>query len=217
MKHDVVLVRFQEMPGLLLEAGEIGLADLRQFVFDAFADLVGEIRIDDRLSRLLDVLDKIAQPQPHQFEQRHGDAFPPLIGLNFLDQHRLLRDRGNAGLVFQRGSDLKQLLFQGVEALGALQQRQLQREHQEVEALGLLGAEASFRRQRRDLVDQFLALLVVDRDPCFRLAIFLDGAAMLADDEIVEIQAGDGVLQCLQRAGADFRLARRRLSASLPT
>ena len=30
VQHDVVLVRLQEMPGLLLEACEIGLADLRQ-------------------------------------------------------------------------------------------------------------------------------------------------------------------------------------------
>ena len=35
MKHDVVFMRFQEMPGLLLEASEVGLTDLRQFMFDA--------------------------------------------------------------------------------------------------------------------------------------------------------------------------------------
>jgi hypothetical protein len=30
VKHDVIFVRFQEMPGFLLEAGEVRLTDLRQ-------------------------------------------------------------------------------------------------------------------------------------------------------------------------------------------
>ena len=134
VQHDVVLMRLEEMPRLLLEAGEVGFADLRQFVLDAVADLVGEVRIDDRLPRLFDVLHQIAQPQSNEFEQRNGDAFPPLIRLNLFDQHRLLRDRRNAGLVLQRRSDLQQLLLQRVETLRAFQQRQLQREHQQIEA-----------------------------------------------------------------------------------
>ena len=68
------------------------------------------------------------------------------------------------------------------------------------------------RRQRRDLVDQLVALLVVDRDPGIGLLVFFDGAAMLADDEVVEVQAGDGLLQRLQRVRADIVLARRRLA-----
>ena len=142
MQDDVVFMGFEEMPRLLLEAGEVGFADLRQFVFDALADLVSKVRIDNRLSRLFDVLDKIAQTQSNEFEQRNGDAFPPLIGLNLFDQHGLMRDRGNAGLRLQRRSDLHQLLLQRVEALRALQQRQLQREHQQVEAFCFLGPEA---------------------------------------------------------------------------
>ena len=45
VKHDVAFICF-----LLLEAREVGLADLRQLVLDAVTDLVGEIRIDDGLS-----------------------------------------------------------------------------------------------------------------------------------------------------------------------
>ena len=41
---------------------------------DEIANLVGEIRIDHRLSRLFDMLDEITQP--HQFEQGYSDAFP---------------------------------------------------------------------------------------------------------------------------------------------
>jgi hypothetical protein len=62
VQHDVILVRFEEMPGFLLEAREIGLADLRQFVFDAIADLVGEVGIDHRLFRFVDMLDQVAHP-----------------------------------------------------------------------------------------------------------------------------------------------------------
>jgi len=39
----VVFVRFEEMPGFGLEAGEVRLADLGQCVLDAVADFVGEI------------------------------------------------------------------------------------------------------------------------------------------------------------------------------
>jgi hypothetical protein len=35
VKDDVVFMRFQEMPGLLLEAREVSFADLRQLMFDA--------------------------------------------------------------------------------------------------------------------------------------------------------------------------------------
>ena len=117
MKHDVVLVRLEKVPGLLLEAGEISLADLRQIVLDALADLVGEVRIDHRLLCLVDMLDEIAQAQPHELQQRHGDAFPPLVGLDLLDQHGLMRDCRNAGLLFERRSDLEQLLPQRIEPL----------------------------------------------------------------------------------------------------
>src|SRR3979490_484513 len=65
MQHDVVFMRLQEMPGLLLEAREVSLPDLWQQVFDAIADLVGKVRVDHCLSRLFDMLDEIAQPQPH--------------------------------------------------------------------------------------------------------------------------------------------------------
>ena len=74
----------------------------------------------DGLSWFFNVLDEIAQKQSHEFEQRNGDALPPLIGLNLFDQHRLMGDRGNAGLRLQRRSDLRQLLLQRVEALRAL-------------------------------------------------------------------------------------------------
>ena len=104
-----------------------------------------------------------------------------------------------------------------VETLRAFQQRKLQREHQKIEALGLLGSEVLGRRQRRDLVNQFLARLLVDQRPASGFAILFDGAAMLADDEIVEVEAGDGVLQRLQRVGANLVLARRRFAAASVT
>lgn len=69
---------------------------------DARTDLVCEIRVDDGLPALLDVLDQIAQAQPHQFEQRHGNTLPPGVGLDLLDQLGALGDRGNRGLLFQR-------------------------------------------------------------------------------------------------------------------
>jgi hypothetical protein len=75
------------------------------------------------------MLDQIAQTQPHQFEERHGDAFPPLIGLDFLDQDRLLGDRGNSGLIFEGGCDFQKLLAQRVKTLRSLEQRQLKGEH----------------------------------------------------------------------------------------
>ena len=65
MKHDVIFMRLEEMPSLLLEAGEIGLTNLRQFVFDAVSDLVGKVRINNRLSGFFDVLHKIAQTQSY--------------------------------------------------------------------------------------------------------------------------------------------------------
>ena len=75
-----------------------------------------------------------------------------------------MRDDRDAHLVFQRRGDFKQLLFQGVEPLRALQERKLQRKHQEIEAFGLLGSKSPFGRQWRDLGDQFLALVVGDRN-----------------------------------------------------
>ncbi|WP_291696444.1 hypothetical protein, partial [Bradyrhizobium sp.] len=147
VQHEIVAVGAQEMPRLGLEAGEVGLADLWQGHFDAVADLIGEIGIDDGLSGLLDVLDQVAQPQAHQFQQRHSDAFPPMVGLDFLDQCRVLGDRRDTHLVLQRGRDLQKLLAQGVEPLRPFQQRQLQREHHEVEAFRVLGAEHVARRQ----------------------------------------------------------------------
>ena len=128
-------------------------------MFDAVADLVGEVRIDDRLRRLVDVLDQIAQPQPHQFEQRNGDAFPPLVGLNLLDQLRLMRDRRNAGLVLQRRGDLDELLAQRVEALRALQQCELAAKTSGGRSALPPRFRARCEGKRRDLVDQFLALL----------------------------------------------------------
>ncbi len=86
-------------------------------MFGAIADLVGKVRIDNRLSRLFDVLDQIAQTQPYKFEQRYGDAFPPPVRLNLFEQDGLMRDRRDAGLILQCGPDLKKLISQGVEAL----------------------------------------------------------------------------------------------------
>ena len=60
VQHDVIFVGFKEMPDLLLEARKVGLADLRQFMFDAVANLVGKIRINHSLSRLFDMLDQIS-------------------------------------------------------------------------------------------------------------------------------------------------------------
>jgi hypothetical protein len=61
MKNDMILMRLEKMPRLLLEAYEIRLADLRHIELDAIADLVGEVRIDHILFRLLDMLNKVAQ------------------------------------------------------------------------------------------------------------------------------------------------------------
>ncbi len=77
-RHDVVLMGLQELPRLLLEAGEVDFAELRQFVLDAFADLVGKVRVDDGLRALFDVLDEVAQAQPHQLQNRARSRLPTM-------------------------------------------------------------------------------------------------------------------------------------------
>jgi hypothetical protein len=62
--------------------------------------------------------------------------------------------------------------------------------------------------QRRDLVDQLIALLVVDRDPGLGLPVFFDRAAMLTYDEVIDVKAADDVLQCLRRGRTYLLLAR---------
>ena len=44
------------------------IADLRQVVLDSGPDFVGKVGVDDRLALLFNVLDQVAQPQPHQLQ-----------------------------------------------------------------------------------------------------------------------------------------------------
>ncbi len=63
------------MTGLLFETREVGLADLRQFVFDAVAYLIRKVRINDRLSCLVDMLHEVAQAQPAETPLTRNSRF----------------------------------------------------------------------------------------------------------------------------------------------
>ena len=143
-----------------LETSKINLAHLRQRDCCALAEMVLEIGVDDRPALLVDVLDEIAQAQASEFQQGDGDVFPPWIRQDLEQEGMLGGNRRNGCLLLKGGHDLQKLLLQPVEALRALQQRQLHVQHQKIETLRLLAFGLDLRGQRRDLAEQLVPHLV---------------------------------------------------------
>jgi hypothetical protein len=105
------------MTGLGFEAGEFSLPHLRKCNLLACPDLIGKVRVDDRLTALLDVLNQVTQPEPDEFQKWHGDTFPPLLRLDRLDQFRTGGDSWDSDLVLERRRSLDQLFSQRLEPL----------------------------------------------------------------------------------------------------
>ena len=124
-------------------------------------------------------------------------------------------DCGDGRLLVQGRGDIDQLLLQLVETLRSLQQRDLQIEHQQVEALGLFRLAFHLVRQRSQFVDEFLAHVLVQRAPGFRRLILLHQRTLAANDEIVEIHRGDVGFQEGERAIADRLFIWRRVGARI--
>ncbi len=103
----------QVLPGLVLELGHvepdrhIGQGDNRRIV----DQLVLKVGVDHDLLPLGDQLDERPQLLAHRLQHRRGDAFPPLLGHQVLNQHKMGLDGRDVGLLVQQSGDLLDTLL----------------------------------------------------------------------------------------------------------
>ena len=111
----------------------------------------------------------------------------------------MLANRGDRCLLEQPGSDLLDLMAQPLFPRLVAQPPSCRREHDQVEALGVLVVVAHDARQVGEVRDNLGGRIEVQCLPRIGLPVALDPAPMRAHQEVVEVHAGDLVAE--QRDG----------------
>ena len=178
--------------GLSAETVPVGAwQDAGKLDHGAFAELVGEVRVDDRALGLVDEPDQGTDPSPGELEHRQGDVDPPLVAAELVEELLLGLHRGDGGLAEQGGGDVLDLATQPLEQHRvALKAGQLQPQQDQVEAFGVLVVISGGRWQAGEVVGDVAGLLRGQRRPRRPVRVGLHPLPGGADQEVLHVHPG---------------------------
>ena len=211
MDRDVVLMRTEKRACLRAELLKVVLRRVAEQVnLGLGSHLVFEVGVDDLPLLLFNQAHEQPQSLPRILEHGRGDVLPPVVGLDLFDQEQLLLDHRDARLFFEQAGDRAHLIPQPVEPRLVTQQSELQSQHQEVEAFGLLILGRLLCRQAGNLGGEVGDVFLTQVIPSGRAREFLDQLALGSDDEVVDVHRCHFVVQHQRRGVAERGLLVRR-------